>query len=256
MKGGNAADPASWNKYAYTNGDPVNFNDSRGRYACTVGAGDYTEVVECEDESVYVPGTNPNLGCAFVTSPNDPTWAQCFGSVPQVAAPAAPRPFDPSTLLPGVRSRAIDDAMSQLDPGNRKDVDCIGLFSGFSGGMDPSALLAKLDAGGSAYGAIIFGDLEKPTYAATTRAFLNSFDQSPQVGALITLNNSWSGAFLTDTSAHGNGVTILHELVHAFERIFGGTSPFLNEAEPGISDDEKTRRSLYNTGVIKDNCFK
>ena len=40
--------PGSWNRYAYVNGDPVNFNDPHGAFACPVGAGEYVEWVNCE----------------------------------------------------------------------------------------------------------------------------------------------------------------------------------------------------------------
>jgi hypothetical protein len=35
--GSNAANPSSWNKYAYVHGDPVNFNDPQGMLECMVG---------------------------------------------------------------------------------------------------------------------------------------------------------------------------------------------------------------------------
>src|SRR5262249_2508598 len=151
---------------------------------------------------------------------------------------------------------AIDDAMSQLDPKNPSHADCIGLFKGFTNAPDPSDVLAKLAAGNTAYGTIAFGTITDPNTHATTAPILNGPDDTPWIGALITLNNSWSGAFLADTSAHGHGISILHELVHAFEQAFQGKSPFENELERNISEDERTARSERNTQKITDNCFK
>ena len=56
---GNPGNPGSWNKYAYTSGDPINNIDPGGNYDCTVGVGDYAETTDCEDVTVYAGPANP-----------------------------------------------------------------------------------------------------------------------------------------------------------------------------------------------------
>jgi hypothetical protein len=47
--------PGSWNRYAYVENDPVNFNDPRGLAKCLVGVGEGAEWVECEYVTFVVP---------------------------------------------------------------------------------------------------------------------------------------------------------------------------------------------------------
>ena len=57
-KSGRLKDPQSWNRYAYTRGDPINRVDPTGMddgpspYVCPVGTGETTEYVICFDVSV------------------------------------------------------------------------------------------------------------------------------------------------------------------------------------------------------------
>jgi RHS repeat-associated protein len=60
-----ANDPGSWNRYAYVRGDPVNYQDKTGGYPCLVGAGEYAEVVDCEDITAYIGGGNSTAFAAY-----------------------------------------------------------------------------------------------------------------------------------------------------------------------------------------------
>jgi RHS repeat-associated protein len=49
IKTANPLNPFTWNRYAYANGDPVNFNDPRGMYACDSDDGDSCGD-DCDDD--------------------------------------------------------------------------------------------------------------------------------------------------------------------------------------------------------------
>jgi RHS repeat-associated protein len=83
--GGSRRDPGSLNRYAYVGGDPINRSDSGGnQWVCAGPSDDQSCGLEPDPDTgaVPLPGadpTNPNLGCGFVTGPDDPAWQQCFG---------------------------------------------------------------------------------------------------------------------------------------------------------------------------------
>ena len=95
---GNPSNPGSWNKYAYASGDPINRKDPGGNYDCTVGVGEYEEVTECEDFTVFQGPANPQcflLLQAASGNPGNPVAAQlfeteCGGGVTMAAGTSAP----------------------------------------------------------------------------------------------------------------------------------------------------------------------
>jgi RHS repeat-associated protein len=66
-----ATDPESWNRYGYANGDPVNFNDPAGKFACVVGVGEGAEITNCEVITMYVDsGVADTTGTAVAPGPS------------------------------------------------------------------------------------------------------------------------------------------------------------------------------------------
>ncbi len=121
MGGGHPADPSSWNKYAYTRGDPIGRKDPGGNYDCTVGVGDYAETTDCEDVTVYAGPANPQCMLylqAASGSPANPVaqeqyetyCAQVGGPSPQ-NPPPAPAPPPPPTCF-GVLVDTIETDLS------------------------------------------------------------------------------------------------------------------------------------------------
>ena len=73
---GGPSDPQSWNRYAYTGGDPVNKNDPTGRFACD------PDDPSCDPTCDYAdPGCDP--GC-------DPFEPSCAPGQPQGSGPKGP----------------------------------------------------------------------------------------------------------------------------------------------------------------------
>ena len=234
-----ASDPGNWNRYAYVGGDPVNFNDPHGLYACIAGYGpdgvpDWTE---CEDESWYVPGYDPNLGCGFVTSPDDPTWQQCFGGGGGGGGaggdpPPAPPPQN-RDLLDSAVSQALKDLMK---PGCGDTIFKQGL-------PDPATVLQNLVDGGS-YGSIKFKDLGAGTGGEeSTNNIGRLFGKSRTVTITINSYNDSDPnvAYWNDGSASANAIILIHELGHAFNDLFGkGSSTIENDV---------SRLGKMNTGA-------
>ena len=79
-------------------------------------------------------------------------------------------------------------------------------------------------------------------------------DSSPQTGVIITLNSSPSGWF-SDTN-RGRAETMLHELVHAFEIIYGRIgSPFEDETKATTAAETRAMSGRNHKKVV-DGCFK
>jgi RHS repeat-associated protein len=70
--------PTSWNRYAYANGDPVNFNDPAGAFGCPVGYGEGEEIVDCELSPPMTYPPNPTeTAAAFNDAHGYTAFPQC-----------------------------------------------------------------------------------------------------------------------------------------------------------------------------------
>ncbi len=158
--------------------------------------------------------------------------------------------WDPRSLLPGMLSRATESAKDavQKEP-------CASLFNIGGNGLAPSVLLEKLAARNTGYGAITYGEIRDPRTSAQTQSIISA-ESSINSGALITINDSVSSNwFLGDDN--DRMITILHELAHAYDIMYGAGASGLpaNEAEVGISGEEKTRRSMQNSAEVRRKCL-
>lgn len=227
----------------YVNGDPLNYIDRRGLRA---------DDPENEEPDCYFNGMGVDQGTCYFFAGGG---GERGGGTQDGGGAGGGKPYDPTTLLPGMRSRAISAAQTHLDPGDRRNVDCISLFSAGGKGLDPADLLAKLDAGNTPYGVITYGTVEDPNFYATTTVLINTPDSVVWVGALVTLNKSVSGAWWTGTD-EDRATTVLHELVHAYEVIWGSAPVGWQDERSAKTAEDRTAMSIHNQNMIKENCFK
>ena len=242
---GGPADPGSWNRYAYTRGDPINRTDANG----TCDSGD--------DSCFSVTGT---------ASPD-------FGSSPGLVGPGIFNPDIENQVDRRLQARlhakdvkrttarvssAIGAALQAL-----KNQDCAALFGLVPGSPDPLTLLTDLQSGESGYGYIQLDDLPLPTdhpnqinNAVTTPTF--AYGPAPGGGvvnlgfngAIITINLDPSTPFNSNASAADRAVTLLHELGHVYTYIWGASASKI------VDDSQSSDLSKQNTALVKQNCFK
>lgn len=153
-------DPGSWNRYAYVNGDPVNYNDPQGlmaKEACTFDAS--SRDGSCDDNSgyliggVYSPdctsaGSNAYVNATATYNCGGQTW---FTYPVQYSEPQ--KPTCEQVLTADVQSflQTNDAALLQWDPNLAVDFVSVGEQDG----VDPRlmASIATLESGhGSVFG--------------------------------------------------------------------------------------------------------
>ncbi len=242
MASGGPKDPGSWNRYAYTRGDPINRVDRRGledEYPtyCDV----YPDDPIC---SPYPIASNP--GCTFTD-----------GCEPQ-QNPVGNRPIDPREVV----SNAVGNAGDRL---NRPD--CAGLF------LDPDsntpearkALSDKLDS--------LFSWDNKDS---TIRIQPGTNPDDPNVAAFTTdtlglIYVYGGGAFFTNKLANGQSIgststyggmtswdfqalVIIHEFVH-YMGIVGPDGGPAKDVTWTLPNGDKVTGSDQLSKEIRKKCF-
>jgi RHS repeat-associated protein len=114
-----AKNPTSWNRYAYTNDDPVNFNDAAGLFACAVGG------MPCDIYAFLVSMYWPNL-----TYPLSPAAvAASYNDAHQSSSQALKSAFDKVSSALRNAANASGDLSEHL-------LDC---WAGEESSFDPNA---------------------------------------------------------------------------------------------------------------------
>jgi RHS repeat-associated protein len=218
VKTANPKNPGSWNRYAYVNGDPVNFADPPGLY-----------VVDCVwDGSCFNPRNPGGYGGDWGATLGGltfggPLWDVESESEQQYAADVA------AHYIYVAAKPIAHDALSLNT--------CAGLFN-LPGGETPWQLLTndpRLN--------FTFSPEDNTDLFATTTDNLNQT-------ATTNYNTDIGGAFLTGT-ATANADTIIHELLHAAVAIFGADA--VSAAWQNNDDTDATQAS--NEALISTNCF-
>jgi RHS repeat-associated protein len=221
-----ASDPGSWNRYAYTRGDPVNRKDPRGLEDCDTA---YALIEGCTGDPNDYCGSDPSdPDCIGQPAPGesicnedpmtlalaDPEANQgCFGQTPpQPTQPSAPASCTNWGCMPAAEAQALFDLADK--PG------CASNFNGH----DPAAVLEDIISG-TAYGNISF-DLLSPVVAAVTDQHRSAIRRGFAKTATITINTyvDPSAVYWNTGNADYNAITLLHELGHVFQWEFGQSS--------------------------------
>jgi len=208
-------DPQSWNRYAYTRGDPVNRFDPNGTdddpayYGCTVGAGEGEEDVACFDVTVEIPGGfNPAAAAQTATA--------------YAAAQAA------SNIASMVLANEYFYNVASLALQALGSPECAALYNtSGKGDFTPQMVLQSMIPGGSPSG-YYFGTITFGSIAGAIAAQTNLGGGVPGYGltvADIEINNGPTGDFFNGNLVNSVD-TLLHELGHVFGLLpaLGGSS--------------------------------
>lgn len=221
---GDPAEPASWNRYAYVIGDPINYIDSSGQF--------------------YGPaGPDP-----------DPTPSPSPDPSPRRDRPEPegdPNPEPPPQALPANRD-LLNAAVSRAKKALSENADCQKLFGNEktrANGFDPSGILDQIAAG--TFGTLTFED--KGANWGVASVSPNGVPKLSTVTITINSYNDgqrtwWNGGYVDY-----NAETLLHELGHVYDLTKGSGNSVLKSPDsiPIVGGN----RGAWNDWKVDQDCF-
>jgi RHS repeat-associated protein len=221
--------PQSWNRYAYTRGDPVNRADPSGRDDCDVSSSDFcittVEDLGDDDDGGDDGGGGDTAGGYVDVQPNVP----------------ASNPYTQNQMQD--LTQGLNDAVQRLIYGS---TNCAGALSGFDGLLSVATAVTTLEA--TLY---MLEPLQAGTGAQTNGSesvFINVngafFNTAPNANGTVTVlmpnKQGVQSAFTFASLSDLQGFILLHELGHQL----GTFGPDINAAANG-----------QNSASVLDNCF-
>jgi RHS repeat-associated protein len=242
----NPKSPTSWNGYAYAGGDPVNRRDPSGRFSVLLYAPPYNDIGDGWDF-----GDDEDGG-----GDGDPCFADEFGFGPNpacdlpvpVSSGVASTPGSPTVLSGcfnwGCMPAALAQALADL-----QKPDCAAVFAGgIAKGDDPAAVLQAIVAG-TQYGSVLFENLG-PGTGAQESAPLHAPWKKKTVKIEINSGTYPDGIYWNKGNAGVNALTLLHELGHAFNDLFGSGSSMI------VNDTTRTGKIIQSAEDANANALK
>ncbi len=228
---GGPSDPASWNRYSYTRGDPINRIDPHGLADFSVTGYCYGCSGEGEKDT---GGGGGDYGGMQVVN-DGPAQRDTGGG--QTAPP------DPRALLSDAVKRAqeaLESEKCQKLFGNKKTRE---------NGFDPATVLGSIADGGT-FGRVTFTTDGDPG-STTANGGIPKVSSSSVIIALNTANWDVGNTLY-------NAETLLHELGHAYDIIHGSGGSVIKSPDdlpsfiPIIGG---SKRSLWNDWKVDQDCF-
>jgi len=254
--------PDNWNRYLYVGGDPVNRTDPSGLCSPDVNPPCYSTT----GTGMMGGGLNgsPGLESPHPPGPVDDGDNQTAAQIEARKAVSMPQQVI-ANLLASAQPVSDDLVNSETQvAGNlamlalQNNPDCAALFEGIQGDPDPSWVLGGI-LSGTEYGTLNYTFMGASNVTATSYS-INNATTSPVLpynsatgtfsSATITINTSSIAPYnFAGTSPVDRAVTLLHELGHVFEYLFGAAST-------EIQDDQASGAvSAANTALVKSKCF-
>jgi RHS repeat-associated protein len=234
----NLNNPGGWNQYGYVNDDPINHNDPSGLgWECLPNVVFDGERYKVWGETcVYTgPTYSANVYLAWVAAKKQA----------EHRAAAEARKF--GTLLIG----AINVAREAL-----KRPECAKLFSLPTNVGDPGTFLMTLSAPGNPYGTM--GSASVVVQGVSVDAATMMAGDSR---VIVAFNTGRDGTFFTPNPSSFSGLppaqaraaTVIHELGHAADFLFGDASSKMIDDDP--QRDPTGVKSRYNSEFVEEKCF-
>jgi len=197
----NPMDPGSWNRYAYVNGDPVNYNDRHGLFMSARDDGEEDDSDPCDDDPTQI-------GCPLydILPPGQATFGNAHPVGPLNIGVMRNRWYEGLTLAVQILAR---------------NKDCDALFGltgplGNTSPTDPLEVLAKIS---SSYE---FGAIASPANTITSATTTGTGSRTIPIGdgatmlantgVVIRVNNTANVASFVSGNVSDWATTILHEL--------------------------------------------
>src|SRR5579883_2520604 len=232
--------PDNWNRYSYVGGDPVNRTDPSG--LCS-------------------PDENPP--CYSTTGTG--TMGGGLNGSPGLGSPHPPGPVDDgdnqtAAQIQGrkaasVQQKVINELPDAVGVAEAllSNPDCANLFQPLDGSVSAAAVLFDL-FNGVYYGSITVGDIKSrpgtSTSAAVTPGVINDGTGGTRNAAYIVINDL-AGTFVSGDLL-AQAVTLLHELGHAMNDIFGPGTSVIQADGPSVPNG--VQKSMDNTALVDKAC--
>jgi RHS repeat-associated protein len=246
---GGAAEPGSWGRGPYVEADPINLMDPTGEVGrCPVGTSVY--------RGKHCIGVYQQFGDNFgIKVDTDPDGSR------QNNEPHSRSGKTKEEVLLQRTSQRFDKALGDATTALLKKPECKKLFSGLGAGADPVDVLNSIANGDNRYASVVFDKiLEMPgtegkqvTSAMVrrweTRTVDIGFGATQIVDSTVRITINLLAGTFQDGSDEDRAVTVLHELGHLFDYLFGAASTSIK------GDERDPQLSQANSALVRKKCF-